>query len=125
MTRSILTGTTMNTNVLAQTSVYLNSRFVGTINYKNGRGSFKYEDLVPNHPILGLRFEYNPDYGSRPEVSVPSWFVNLLPERGSGLRRLYSRQLGRSEVSDFLLLLHLGHDLPGAVRVEADNALPP
>ncbi len=94
------------------------------LQHRGGRGSFKYEDLAPGHPILGLRFEYDPDYGSRPEVSVPSWFANLLPERGSGLRRLYSRQLGRSDISDFLLLLYLGHDLPGAVRIEADSALP-
>jgi serine/threonine-protein kinase HipA len=114
----------MSTNVVTRASVYLNSRYVGTLHYKGGRGSFNYEDLVPEHPTIGLRFEYNPDYGSRPEVSVPTWFANLLPERGSGLRKLYSRQLGRSEISDFLLLSYLGHDLPGAVRVEADGALP-
>lgn len=113
----------MNTSAVATASVFLNSRYVGLLHYTDGRGSFTYEDLVPDHPILGLRFEYNPDYGSRPEVSVPSWFANLLPERESGLRRLYSRQLGRSYVSDFLLLIYLGEDLPGAVRVRADGEL--
>jgi serine/threonine-protein kinase HipA len=108
----------------ARAAVFLNDRYVGALQYRQGRSSFKYEDLEPGHPVFGLRFEYDPDYGSRPEVSTPSWFANLLPERGSGLRRLYSRQLGRSDASDFLLLLHLGQDLPGAVRVAVDGALP-
>lgn len=117
-------GITMNTRTAARASVYLNNRFVGTLHYIDGQGSFRYEDLVPDHPILGLQFEYNPDYGSWPEVSVPSWFANLLPERGSGLRQLYSRQLGRSDISDFMLLLYLGNDLPGAVQVAPDDGLP-
>jgi serine/threonine-protein kinase HipA len=114
----------MNTSIVARASAYLNDRYVGSLQYKDGYGSFKYEDLEPDHPVLGLRFEYDPDYASNPEVSIPKWFVNLLPERGSGLRVMYSRQLGRSDVSDFLLLMYLGHDLPGAIRVEADGALP-
>lgn len=114
----------MNTNIVARASVYLNDRYVGMLQYKDGYGSFRYEDLQPGHPVLGLRFEYDPDYASNPEVTVPRWFANLLPERGSGLREMYSRQLGRSDVSDFLLLIYLGHDLPGAVRVEVDGALP-
>jgi serine/threonine-protein kinase HipA len=114
----------MNTSTTARTSVYLNDRYVGILQFKDGYGSFRYEDLEPGHPILGLRFEYDPDYASSPEVAVPKWFANLLPERGSELRTFYSRQLGLSDVDDFLLLIYLGHDLPGAVRVEVDGALP-
>lgn len=114
----------MNNSIVARASVYLNERYVGLLQYKDGYGSFNYQDLEPGHPVLGLRFEYDPDYASSPVVTVPKWFANLLPERGSGLRAMYSRQLGRSDVSDFLLLMYLGHDLPGAVRVEADGALP-
>lgn len=109
---------------MARASVYLNDRYVGLLQFKDGYGSFTYEDLEPSHPVLGLRFEYDPDYASTPEVAVPSWFANLLPERGSGLRAFYSRQLGLSDVNDFLLLIYLGHDLPGAVRVEVDDGLP-
>ena len=98
----------MNTSIAARASVYLNNRYVGVLQYKDGYGSFKYEDLEPGHPVLGLRFEYDPDYASSPEVSVPTWFANLLPERGSGLRVFYSRQLGLSDVNDFLLLISLG-----------------
>jgi serine/threonine-protein kinase HipA len=114
----------MSNNAVARAAVYLNDRPVGMLQHKNGYGSFTYEDLEPGHPVLGLRFEYNPDYASKREVDLPSWFANLLPERGSGLRDMYSRRLGLSDVSNFLLLVHLGHDLPGAVRVEADGALP-
>ena len=114
----------MNSSIVARASVYLNERYIGLLQYKDGYGSFKYQDLEPGHPVLGLRFEYDPDYASSPAATVPKWFSNLLPERGSGLRTMYSRQLGRSDVSDFLLLMYLGHDLPGAVRVEADGALP-
>jgi serine/threonine-protein kinase HipA len=114
----------MNTNVIYRANVYLADRIVGVIHYRSGRGSFDYQDIAPEHPILGLRFEYDPSYGSRREVSIPSWFVNLLPERESGLRHLYNRQLDRTSVSDFVLLIYLGNDLPGAVRVEADGPLP-
>lgn len=114
----------MNDGIVARASVYLNDRYVGLLQFQDGYGSFRYEDLEPSHPVLGLRFEYDPDYASTPEVAVPKWFANLLPERGSGLRTFYSRQLGLSDVNDFLLLIYLGHDLPGAVRVEVDGALP-
>lgn len=109
---------------VVQASVFLNDRYVGVLNSKGGRASFRYEDFVPDHPTLGLRFEYDPDYGSAPETSVPSWFANLLPERESGLWQFYSRRLGASYPSDFLLLMYLGNDLPGAVRVQAEGKLP-
>ena len=114
----------MNTRNIVRAAVFLNARYVGYLLHQNGFGTFTYEDLAPGHPVLGLQFEYNPDYGSAREVSVPTWFANLLPERGSGLRQLYARQLGRPDVSDFLLLAHLGQDLPGAVRVEVEGVLP-
>jgi serine/threonine-protein kinase HipA len=114
----------MNTKNSVRAPVYLNSRYVGFLLHKDGYGTFTYEDLAPDHPVLGLRFEYDPDYGSQRAVSAPTWFANLLPERGSGLRALYARQLGRSDASDFLLLVYLGGDLPGAVRVEVESELP-
>ncbi|WP_329550543.1 type II toxin-antitoxin system HipA family toxin [Streptomyces sp. NBC_00696] len=108
----------------ARARVLIEDRHVGTLHYAQGLTSFVYEDLEPDHPVLGLRFEYEPDYAARPVTGVPAWFANLLPERESGLRRWYNQQLGRRDTPDFLLLLHLGHDLPGAVRVEAEGELP-
>ncbi|MFG1849696.1 type II toxin-antitoxin system HipA family toxin [Micromonospora carbonacea] len=103
--------------------VLLGDRHVGVLHHAQGRTFFAYEDLDPDHPVLGLPFEYNPDVASRPVTGAPSWFANLLPERESALRKIYNQQLNRREVSDFLLLLHLGRDLPGAVRVEVEDGL--
>ncbi|MFF1836807.1 type II toxin-antitoxin system HipA family toxin [Streptomyces sp. NPDC058231] len=104
--------------------VLLGDRRVGTLHYVQGRSFFEYEDLEPDHPVFGLTFEYDPDVAAQAVTGVPSWFANLLPERESALRRIYNQQLGRREVPDFLLLVHLGQDLPGAVRVEAEAELP-
>lgn len=101
----------------------LGNRRVGTLRYSRGRSAFDYEDLDPDHPVLGLGFEYNPDIAAKETIEVPSWFANLLPERESALRRIYNRRLGRN-APDFLLLVYLGHDLPGAVLVEAEGPLP-
>ncbi|MFE6269279.1 type II toxin-antitoxin system HipA family toxin [Streptomyces goshikiensis] len=103
--------------------VLLGTRPVGTLSFRSGRSAFRYEDLEPDHPILGLAFEYDPEAATGQVTGVPSWFANLLPERGSALRRIYNQRLGR-EAHDFLLLVYLGHDLPGAVVVEAEGELP-
>ncbi|MBA2811808.1 type II toxin-antitoxin system HipA family toxin [Streptomyces sp. KM273126] len=103
--------------------VLLGDRRIGTIRYTQGRSAFEYEDLDPEHPVLGLAFEYNPDLAVREVTGVPNWFANLLPERESALRRIYNRVLG-GRASDFLLLVYLGQDLPGAVLVEAEGELP-
>ncbi|MET8795679.1 HipA domain-containing protein [Nocardia sp. NPDC004568] len=108
----------------SRANIFLGERPAGTLHYSRGRSSFEYEDLDPGHPVLGLPFEYDPDIASHPVTGVPSWFANLLPERESALRRIYNRQLGRRDVPDFLLLIHLGNDLPGAVRVQAEGNLP-
>jgi len=99
-------------------SVLIGDRRVGTIEFSKGDSWFLYEDIAADHPVLGQRFEDDPSYGR--EVArggVPVWFANLLPERESGLRQLINRDLGVLESHDFKLLLHLGEDLPGAVRV--------
>ncbi|MFI7591801.1 type II toxin-antitoxin system HipA family toxin [Micromonospora sp. NPDC049359] len=108
----------------AKARVLLGDRHAGVLHYAEGLTFFAYEDLEPDHPVLGLPFEYNPDVASRPVAGVPSWFANLLPERESALRKIYNQQLRRRDVPDFLLLLHLGHDLPGAIRVEVEDSLP-
>jgi serine/threonine-protein kinase HipA len=108
----------------AQAAVLLGDRRIGTLHYQGGRSWFRYEDLDPDHPVLGLRFEDNPGYGGHRLTGVPVWFANLLPERESGLRRLYNSRLGVRESHDFHLLIHVGEDLPGAVRVRPEGALP-
>ncbi|WP_346103674.1 type II toxin-antitoxin system HipA family toxin [Nonomuraea maheshkhaliensis] len=50
-------------------------------------------------------------------------FISL-PEQGSGLRNLVGRELGRSSPHDFQVLLYLGEDLPGNVRVVLESDTP-
>ena len=47
------------------------------------------------------------------------WFSNLLPE--GALRDLVNRGLPSGRTSDFDVLSHLGHDLPGAVVIRAEE----
>ncbi len=101
--------------------VFLGNRRVGTLGYLDGNTWFDYEDFDPEHPVLGQGFEVNPEKRRTSSGSVPQWFANLLPEPGSGLRSLVGRQLGRSNPHDFQVLLFLGQDLPGAVRVVPES----
>ncbi|WP_406319402.1 HipA domain-containing protein [Streptosporangium sp. NBC_01639] len=98
---------------------------MGVLEQRAGRISFRYLDRTVDRRVLGLQYEYNPRIvEKRVGGQLPSWFANLLPERESGLRRLVTTQLGLKSVSDFGLLTHLGHDLPGAVRVIGDDTVP-
>lgn len=97
--------------------VALEERRVGLLGYQDGNTWFDYEDRAPDHPVLGQAFELAPERRRSASGSVPEWFANLLPEEGSGLRRLVAADLGRSRIHDFHLLTYLGGDLPGAVRV--------
>ncbi|MBV9449379.1 MAG: HipA domain-containing protein [Streptosporangiaceae bacterium] len=101
----------------AVAGVYLGARRVGTLGYREGSTWFDYEDVTPDHPVLGQAFEADPSRRRTASGRVPEWFANLLPEPGSGLRELVARDLDRRNVHDFLLLTYLGEDLPGAVRV--------
>jgi serine/threonine-protein kinase HipA len=101
----------------AMAGVYLGDRRVGTLGYRDGNTWFGYEDTAADHPVLGQAFEIDPDHRRTASGRVPEWFANLLPEPGSGLRELIARELGVKRLHDFVLLLRLGADLPGAVRV--------
>ncbi|MEO3859391.1 type II toxin-antitoxin system HipA family toxin [Acrocarpospora sp. B8E8] len=105
----------------ATAGVFLGERRVGTLGYLDGNTWFDYEDIAPEHPVLGQGFESNPERRRTASGSIPKWFANLLPEPGSGLRDLISRELGRSSPHDFQVLLFLGEDLPGAVRVVTES----
>jgi len=69
----------------------------------------------PNRPILGLHFEDNPT-GRHRSMRLPPWFSNLLPE--GRLREWIAETSNASIEREMELLAQVGHDLPGAVRVE-------
>jgi serine/threonine-protein kinase HipA len=56
---------------------------------------------------------------------LPPFFQNLLPE--GALRELVEKQFGTGAFDNFDVLVHLGHDLPGAIvaRLEAGEAAQP
>ncbi|MEO3884285.1 type II toxin-antitoxin system HipA family toxin [Nonomuraea sp. B5E05] len=108
----------------ATAGVFLGDRRVGTLGYRDGNTWFDYEDRAPAHPVLGQAFEANPGKRRMASGSVPEWFANLLPEPGSGLRNLIGRELGRAHPHDFQVLMLLGEDLPGNVRVVPESDVP-
>jgi serine/threonine-protein kinase HipA len=107
----------------ATAGVYLRERRVGTLGYHDGNTWFTYEDRDPEHPVLGQAFESDPTRRRTASGTVPEWFANLLPERGSGLREIIGSELGRANPHDFQVITYIGEDLPGAVRVLADSDL--
>lgn len=106
--------------VTASARVLLQGRPVGTLTFAAGGSTFTYTDdlLDPEHQVLGQVFEDSPRGRFREPTGLPVWFANLLPERGSGLRRYYASRYGQTDVDDARLLLSLGADLPGAAVVE-------
>ncbi|MDX3691962.1 HipA domain-containing protein [Streptomyces europaeiscabiei] len=104
-------------------SVFLSERRIGVLGYHDGNTWFEYQDLSADHLVLGQGFERDPRKRRTASGSVPEWFANLLPETGSGLRQQIARELGKQKIHDFVLLSHLGDDLPGAVRVVPDVPL--
>lgn len=107
----------------AMAGVFLADRRVGTLGYQDGNTWFDYEDREPIHPVLGQRFEVDPTRRRKASGGLPAWFSNLLPEPGSGLRRLIRRELGRENPHDFQVITYIGEDLPGAVRVIPESNL--
>ena len=71
-------------------------------------------------PVLGQVFLDDPDRIWHSRARVPPWFSNLLPE--GPLRELIAQQAGVSATREFFLLRHLGEDLPGGVRIVADDS---
>ena len=74
-----------------------------------------------SRPVLGRWFE--DQLIDRPRVyrgaPLPSYFRNLLPE--GALRKIVERRLGSSAIPEYTMLLRLGENLPGAVRVVSDE----
>jgi serine/threonine-protein kinase HipA len=121
--RCLMTWTIMIMSNSAQAGVYLGTRRVGTLGYRDGNTWFDYEDREPSHPVFGQAFETDPNRRRNASGTVPEWFANLLPERDSGLRSLIAEELGRENPHDFLAITFLGEDLPGAIRVVSETNL--
>ena len=74
-------------------------------------------------PRLGFDFLRRPGPRST-ATDIPCWFENLLPERGSQLRRRLSIVHSLREGQSFELLRLLGGDLLGAVEARGDDPRP-
>jgi serine/threonine-protein kinase HipA len=76
-----------------------------------------------DRPVLGQAFEdrvlrvEEPFFGSRAHP-LPSFFRNALPE--GALRKVVEGRMGHSRFLELDMLLRLGPDLPGALRVVGD-----
>lgn len=104
---------------MATLQVFLGNTLVGWLTHTtNGGGEFRlaesYKMAYPR-PILGQIFldDLAQVYSSRNRI--PAWFSNLLPE--GILKQIIVQQLGVNIKNEFQLIHHLGHDLPGAVRM--------
>src|SRR5262249_10416628 len=73
----------------------------------------------PDRAVLGLVFEDDPYADHASKLRLPPWFSNLLPE--GRLRSWIAADRGVSADREMELLAQVGHDLPGAVRVLADE----
>jgi serine/threonine-protein kinase HipA len=103
------------TRIVRQLRVWLGAQSAGRLMLDDtARCTFQLDAayrLQYPRPVLGQQFEDDPAKTHHARSRLPAWFANLLPE--GALRELVERDVGRSE---FELLEHLGHDLPGAVR---------
>lgn len=105
--------------------VWLRRARVGTLNQ---RGDFTWFVLAPTYAqdphreVLGLVFEDDLTASHSSHMQLPAWFSNLLPE--GRLRDWIAADKGVSIQREMELLSHVGHDLPGAVRVLAEEDPP-
>jgi serine/threonine-protein kinase HipA len=98
--------------------VWLYDQLIGNIMLNDGVIRFQlHESYIndANRSVLGLLFEDDLAAIHRSKVRLPPWFSNLLPE--GRLREWIAQAKGVSENRELDLLLKVGHDLPGAIRV--------
>lgn len=110
---------------LPRLQVLLHETPIGTLNLtRNDGAEFRllesYKHSYPR-PVLGQLFLDDLDLVHSSRQRTPAWFSNLLPE--GPLRELIAKRAGVSIYREFFLLLHLGEDLPGAVRIIAEGDL--
>ncbi|MGZ3142746.1 type II toxin-antitoxin system HipA family toxin [Lentzea chajnantorensis] len=105
--------------------VWLDDRRVGTIRQQGDRTQFTLDEEYrgdPERPVLGLVFEDRPTASHAAAVRLAPWFSNLLPE--GQLRAWIARERNVNRKREMELLSQVGHDLPGAVRVLAEDEVP-
>ena len=81
----------------------------------------------PDRPVLGQAFEdrvltADQPFSGSPVTPLPTFFRNALPE--GALRKVVEAHLRRTRLIELNMLLRLGADLPGALRVVADPLVP-
>lgn len=106
--------------------MFLGETFVGELrpNVASADTSFEFDIAYAasaSRPVLGRFFEdklIEPPRSFR-GAPLPNFFRNLLPE--GALRKIVERRLGSSALPEYTMLLRLGENLPGAVRVVSDE----
>ncbi|GAB2708990.1 type II toxin-antitoxin system HipA family toxin [Nocardia thraciensis] len=99
--------------------VWLGDKRVGVIHQRGDYSRFAFSEEYredADRAVLGLVFE--DEKLSKTHASalrLPPWFSNLLPE--GRIREWVADDRGVSVDREMELLAHVGHDLPGAVRV--------
>lgn len=105
--------------------VWLYGDRIGALNQKGDYTWFVFSQDYLNDPdrsVLGLIFEEDPYAQHASAMRLPAWFSNLLPE--GLLRDWVARDRGVSSEREMELLAQVGRDLPGAVRVLAEEEPP-
>lgn len=102
-------------------AVLLQDKIVGHIHQAGDVARFIFDESYwadPNRHVLGLYFEDNPSVSPQAANKLPCWFSNLLPE--GKLRDFIAEDAGVKLSRELQILLRIGEDLPGAVRVVRD-----
>ena len=111
---------------LGAAAVHLGDDRVGLLQQAQGTTILEFDASywdLPQRPVLGQVFEERmPQDFRQGGGRSPEWFSNLLPEEG--MRQRIADQHGFSARNEYRLLLALGGDLPGAVRVIPQVAKP-
>ncbi|MEU4087305.1 type II toxin-antitoxin system HipA family toxin [Streptomyces aureus] len=105
--------------------VWLGQRRVGFLHQRGDYTWFRFDESYlndRNRPVLGLVFEQNLHARHASALRLPPWFSNLLPE--GRLREWVAEGRGVSADREMELLAQVGGDLPGAVRVLAEDTSP-
>jgi len=107
--------------------VLLNDVQVGVLERRGESSRFEpaeaWADLpAGERPVLGQQFEEDPFSAHRARYGAPIWFEHLLPEDGGPLREASARSLDLAPARSYPLLLALGDDLPGAVKIRPLDA---
>lgn len=105
--------------------VWLYDQRVGTLNQRGDYTWFNFSgDYLgdPDRSVLGLVFEEDLYARHASALRLPPWFSNLLPE--GHLRDWVALDRGVSADREMELLAQVGQDLPGAVRVLAEDDCP-